>query len=327
MAGLRFRPFSGGTDLKEIVRIENAEAETDRIPERTDADSLAVRFAHPSDHFDPYRDVTIAELDGQPVAVASREWVDTTDGLREYRVDGAVDPAFRRRGIGTAVLAENERQGHMLAPTDGFAGARVFGSWSGDTQPGDAALLTAAGYAPARFFFDMTRPSLEDIPAVPLPGGFELRPITTGLATTVWHAEAEAFQDHWGGFDASEERLTRQLAQPWNDLSLWVVAFDGDEVAAGVLNTIDAAENEAMDLKRGWLGAVFTRRPWRRRGLARALIAESLRRLRQRGMTSATLGVDADNPSGALDLYERLGFEVMYRSTAWRKPFEPERRP
>src|SRR6185503_12542563 len=102
---------------------------------------------------------------------------------------------------------------------------------------------------------------------------------------------------------------------------IWVVAFDGDEVAGGVLNTIDAEQNAALGLQRGWLSSVFTRRAWRRRGLATALIARSLEVLRDRGQTSAALGVDADNPSGALGLYEGLGFEVHARSAAWRKAF------
>jgi len=75
-------------------------------------------------------------------------------------------------------------------------------------------------------------------------------------------------------------------------------------------------------VRRGWLDSVFTRRPWRRRGLANALIARSLVKIRERGMTSAVLGVDADNPTGALGLYERNGFETTYRSTAWRKPID-----
>ena len=72
-------------------------------------------------------------------------------------------------------------------------------------------------------------------------------------------------------------------------------------------------------MRRGWLQSVFTRRPWRRRGLATALIARSLVVLRERGQTSAALGVDADNPSGALGLYEGLGFAVDQRAIALAK--------
>ena len=71
LAGLRFRPYAGEPDLAEILRIENAEAEADALPERNNLDSLAVRYTHPSEHFDPRRDVTIAELDGATVAGAS----------------------------------------------------------------------------------------------------------------------------------------------------------------------------------------------------------------------------------------------------------------
>ncbi|TAJ99010.1 MAG: GNAT family N-acetyltransferase [Chloroflexota bacterium] len=322
--GLRLRPYAGEPDLAEIARIQNLEAEADDIPERTDVESLAAQFRHPGEHFEPIRDVTVAEVGGRPVAVAMREWVDTTDGLREYRVNGAVAPAWRRRGIGSLLLAENERRVRELAAGHVTPNPRAIGSWSGDTQPGNAALLAAAGFQRARWFFEMVRPHLDDLPDAPLPDGLELRPVTADNVRAVWFANVEAFRDHWGGFDPSETHLQRWLDDPSNDLSLWIVAFEGEEVAGGVINAINAAENEALGLHRGWLASVFTRRPWRQRGLARALIVRSLLRLRERGMTTGALGVDADNPSGALGLYERIGFEVVYRSTAWRKPLAPE---
>lgn len=320
---LRLRPYGGEPDLADIVRILNAESVADGISERQTVDGLAAEFSHPSDSFDPVRDVTIAELEGRPVAVARREWVDTTDGQREYRLDGAVDPAWRRRGIGTALLRHNEEQVRELAAAQVTEKPRILGSWSGDSQAGDAALLRAAGFEPARWFFEMLRPTLDDIRAVALPEGLQLRPITRDLAKQVWDADVEAFEDHWGGFDHSDEHLERWLADPSTDLTLWVVAFEGDEIAGGIINMIDAGENEALGIRRGWLGSVFTRRPWRQRGLATALIARSLALLGERGMTSAGLGVGADNANGALGLYERMGFQTDYRSTAWRRPFQP----
>jgi GNAT superfamily N-acetyltransferase len=318
--GLRLRPYAGEPDLVEITRIENAEAEADQMPERVSLEEEAARFGHPNDRFEPVRDVTIAEVDGRAVAVAYRSWVDTTDNLREYRVHGAVEPAWRRRGVGSVLLADNERRMRELAAGQETANPRFLGSWTGDSQPGAAALLAGAGYEPVRWFFDMTRPSLDDVPDVPLPDDLELRPITMANVRAVWQADLEAFRDHWGGFDGSEAMFQRWMASPSTDLSLWVVAFDGDEVAGGIINSINDEENAALGINRGWLASVFTRRPWRRRGVARALIARSLGLLRDRGATSAALGVDADNPSGALGLYEDAGFAVTYRSTAWRKP-------
>lgn len=315
---LRLRPYAGEADLVDIARLENAEAEADGIHRRTSVEEMASNYAHPNASFDPARDVTIAEIDGDVVAAARREVVDTTDGHREYRLDGIVEPAWRRRGIGGMLLRDNIRRARELAAVEHPA-SPILGSWSWDTQRGDIALLEREGFGTARWFFDMVRPNLHDVPAVPLPEGLELRPIDGSLAKPVWDADVEAFADHWGGFDHSQEQLQRWLDNPHTDLSLWVVAFDGDEIAGGVLNSIDEEQNAALGVRRGWLSSVFTRRPWRRRGLASALIARSLDLLRERGQTSAALGVDADNPSGALGLYEGLGFAVDQRSTAWRR--------
>jgi GNAT superfamily N-acetyltransferase len=316
--GLRLRPFAGDADLVEIVRLENAEAAADGLQRRTSVEELGAHFAHPNGSFDPARDVTLAEIDGRVVAAAQREVVDTTDGHREYRLDGIVDPAWRRRGIGRAVLAENERLARELAAIE-RAASPILGSWSWEPQLGDTALLESTGFKPARWFFDMVRPTLDDVPDLPLPDGFEIRPIDTTLARRVWDADIEAFADHWGGFDHSEEHLRRWLDSPTTDLSLWVVAFDGEEVAGGIINSIDEDQNAALGVRRGWLNSVFTRRAWRRRGLASALIARSLAVFREHGQTSAALGVDAANPSGALGLYEGLGFAVDQRAIAWRK--------
>ncbi|MGQ0607082.1 MAG: GNAT family N-acetyltransferase [Chloroflexota bacterium] len=320
--GLLVRPYAGESDLEAMVRVVNAENEADEIAERDTIEGMRAHLGSPSEQFDPARDVGVAELDGRVVAWTSREWVDTREGdLREYRVWCAVDPSHRRRGIGTALLAENERRARALAADQDVHRTTVFGAWAADGRPG-AKLLERRGYSVVRWFFDMVRPTLDDLPDVTLPDGFELRPATPEQYPMIWSANREAFRDHWGGSDESEAAMHRFFDSPHTDASLWVIAWDGDEIAGGVNNSIHPEENDALGIRRGWLDSVFTRRAWRRRGLARALIARSLLVLRDRGMTSAALGVDADNPSGALGLYEEAGFAVDDRFTAWRKPME-----
>ena len=317
---LRLRPYAGEADLHNIVALDNAESEHDRIPSHTSVEEVRARYAHPNQGFDAVRDVTIAELDGKAVGFAERQWVDTTDGLREYRVGGAVHPAWRRRGIGTALHEINVERSRALAATHETSRPGFLGSWTAEFQPGSVALLAGPGFEQVRWFFDMVRPSLDEIPDLPLPDGIEVRPATPDLYRQIWEADVEAFRDHWGGFDDSEESMRRFFERPSTDPTMWVIGWDGDEVAGGVVNGIHPEENEALGVKRAWLHSVFTRRQWRRRGLARALIARSLAVIRERGMTSAVLGVDADNPTGALGLYEGLGFEVDARFSAWRKP-------
>jgi len=319
--GVRLRPYAGPTDDVALTEIMNREYEVDGVPERATVEEVAASNRHRSEMFDAYRDVTMAEVDGRSIAYAERSWVDTSDGeYREYRCDGAVLPEWRRRGIGSALLAENQRRQRELAATHQTARPLILGSWASDRQDANIALLRNSGFEQVRWFFEMIR-SLEDsIPEVPLPEGLDIRPVTMDSIKQIWLADVEAFKDHWGGFDSSDEALQRWIERPSFDPTLWVIAYDGDEVAAGVVNAIHAEENATLGVDRGWLHSVFTRRPWRRRGLARALIARSLVLLKERGLDQGILGVDAANPTGALGLYEGIGFVVAERSTAWRKP-------
>lgn len=87
-----------------------------------------------------------------------------------------------------------------------------------------------------------------------------------------------------------------------------------------MLGFIRPEENTRFNHQRGWTVNIGVRRPWRRRGLASALIAASPRELKARGMSEAALGVDADSLTDALGIYERMRFQVTQRETLRRKP-------
>jgi mycothiol synthase len=321
LAGLTARPYRPG-DADRLAVLLNRGAEADGAPWRASGEEIANWMSRSNEHFDPTRDAIVVEADGAMVAFRDVEWIDTNDGLREYRLGGTVHPDWRRRGIGTWLLRGSEAHARARDAAHPTGAPRFYGTWQPATADGALALMAAEGYEPARWFFDMVRPTLEDIAEPPLPGGLELRQVAAGELRQLWDADVEAFRDHWGGFDGSEERFTEWQHDPKFDPSLFVVAWDGDEIAGGVINEINETENAAFGRRRGWLASVFVRRPWRRRGLARAVVARSLVVLRERGMTSAGLGVDADNPTGALRLYEEAGFKPEFRSTAFRKPVE-----
>lgn len=321
---LVIRPYAGEADIPEMVRVANAELVADGSTGRRTAEQVSVELAHPSDQFDPARDVHLVEVDGTLVAQGRVQWVDTTDGLREFRVHGYVDPAWRRRGIGRALHRANVARVLEIAAGRPTELPQVLGLWTNEQALGAVALAESEGFERARWFFEMERPGIDrDLPEVPpLPDGLEVRPVGRDGAWQLWEADVEAFQDHWGGFDASEASFQRWVESPEWDSELFVIAWDGDEIAGGVLNAVYAAENEALGVRRGWLDSVFTRRRWRKRGVARALIARSLHLLATRGLDAAALGVDADNPLGALGLYESFGFGVVQRGSAWRKALE-----
>jgi ribosomal protein S18 acetylase RimI-like enzyme len=232
----------------------------------------------------------------------------------------AVDPAYRGLGIGRAMLRHHESRLREIAAGHDPKRSKWLATWTPDGAVAGQRLLRAEGYEPARYFFEMTRDLRVEIPEAPLPTGLEIRPVRTEDHRRIYDANVEAFRDHWGAIEKGPEDFARQFEDPDLDTSLWRVAWDGEEVAGVVVNVILDAENEVLGLRRGWLDQVSVRRPWRRRGLARALIASSLAAFRDRRMIQAVLGVDAENPTGALGLYEGMGFVVAKRATAFRKP-------
>jgi mycothiol synthase len=318
--GLRFRRFAGDADYVGMVAANMAARKAAGVEEAVSVEGMANQYAHLTNS-DRDRDLVIVEIGGRIVGYVRVEWLDQTDGGRSYDMICILKPEAHGRGIGRAMLRWAEDRIRSIAADHEF-GPRWFGAESWDADDRGRRLLTSSGYGPVRTFFDMVRPTLDDLPPAELPEGFTVRPIGPADLRAVWEAEGKAFRDHWGGVDESAEALQRFVNEPRLDPSLHVVAFAGEEVAGGVLNVIDDAENALFDRRRGLLDSVFVRRPYRRRGLARALIARSLHLLVERGMTSAWLGVDADNANAALHLYKSCGFVVERSTTAYRKPLD-----
>jgi mycothiol synthase len=320
--GLVFRRLAGPDDYPAIVEVMNAAYRADGVEEVVTIGQLAAEIEHPS-HFDPARDVLVAEVDGRMVAHSRTTWADRADGTWTYDTRGHVAPEYRRRGLGRAILRWNERHHRdEVAPAHGGAGPRFLNSWAREGEAGAHALLRSEGYAPERYFFEMVRPSLDDVPDASFPADLDVRPVRETELRTILAAENEAFRDHWGHREATAQDWDAYLATPETDATLWVVVWDGDEVAGVALNVIWASDNALFGRQRLWIESLSVRRRWRRRGLARALLAASFRLARGRGMTSAGLGVDAANPTGALGLYEQVGFVVEKRSIVYRKPLE-----
>ncbi len=322
--GIVVRPWRDAGDFGPMAEARNAAFLADGLDETTTGAVLGNEIQS-DPRIDPPRDISIVERDGACLGYTVRwRWVEEASGDAILSHRCYLAPSIRRLGVGRSILRANERSlaAEALAPVG--RGTRRFDSWADDGAAGARALLGAEGYGPVRWFFLMLRRGLDEIPDVPLPAGLELRPITDrDVATVVLWADDEAFRDHWGYTPGLLEELQGYLDDPRQDLALWQVAWDGDEVAGSVMPLIDDAENERFGRRRGWIDSVSVRRPWRRRGVARALLVRGLAALRERGLDEAVLGVDADNPQGALGLYESVGFRLHRRSAVYRKAAPP----
>ncbi|MEX0630919.1 MAG: GNAT family N-acetyltransferase [Chloroflexota bacterium] len=321
---VRLRPYAGDSDIPVLTRITNDAEAADQISDRLTVEQMTLEL-RPDEKCDPARDLVVAEVGETTVGFAKVEWIDTNDGLREYRSWGEVDPVWRRRGVGSVLFARAQARIAEVAASHDIDRPRVAGCWAAETDRGAHALYEQNGFQPARWFFHMTRNLADPIAELPLPEGLEVRPVTREDSHRLFLADGEAFLDHWGGVDTSDTAFARWSEESSFDPSLHVVAFDGDEIAGAVINAIYADANRQLGIERGWLDSVFTRRPWRSRGLAHALVARSLTLIRDRGMTEAILGVDAGNETGALGVYTDNGFVVSEKFTAYRRAFEVDR--
>jgi mycothiol synthase len=126
--------------------------------------------------------------------------------------------------------------------------------------------------------------------------------------------------DHWGFVAPTESSYQQFLSFPYNDFSLWKIAWDEEGIAGQVRSYVDTPQNDELGRKRGYTEFISTARRRRRQGIAKALIVESIRELAGRGMTEVALGVHTENPNGAYALYEGLGYEVVTTWTTYRKP-------
>jgi mycothiol synthase len=319
ITGLRFRGLRHPDDYAALTHASNAASAADRVPEHHTAAELANWLEH-DPRLDLDRDVILAEVDGELVAMAVAGWEEDNDGAHDYSTWGMVLPAWRRRGLGTSLLGWVEARQRQVAAGHPAEVAKRLESWCYVQETGRSALLERHGYVAVRYAFEMARPDLEAIPDAPLPEGFRFVPGPEADGREVWNVVVAAFKDHFGAMDDSEESYQSHLGDPNRDPSLWALVEHDGRIVGTALNRINRAQNEALGVKRGRVNAVAVLREFRRRGLGRSITAESLRLLRAAGMQGATLGVDAENPHGALGIYEKLGFAVTDRARIYRKP-------
>ena len=227
------------------------------------------------------------------------------------RVEGYVDPGAFGRGIGTLIAETLEREAAA-------GGARRVQNAVLEPDAAAHALLESLGYAAVRVFREM-RIELDAPPPAPeWPDGLRVVPFDPERDARDFHAaQQEAFADHWEftprGFESwSNAHLVGERFDP----ALWGVVRAGDEIAAGTIST-------GATYGGGFVHAVFTRRPWRRRGVGAALLADAFGRLWEAGERSIGLGVDAASDTGAFRLYERAGMTPALGWVAYEKVLAP----
>ncbi len=319
---LAFRPFGGEADYAAMAAIAAASCAADGLDYVETADDLRNRYTNLV-NCDPLRDTLFAEIEGQLIAFGRTSFANQDDGVRRYMIVTDVHPAWRRKGIGRAMLRWFEARVRQIEAAQPAAAPKesIFFTFCDERQAGKQVLLRADGYAPMRYAFEMTRKLDEPIPDTQLPPGFEFRQARTEDHRAIWEADGEAFRDHWGYSPPTEEWYRFWLNNRRFQPDLWKIVWNiaDNRIAAQVQNYIDPEENAKLGRLRGYTEDISTQREYRRMGLARAAICESLRMFRGMGFQETALGVDAENLTGALRVYESCGYRVTHTETLYRK--------
>jgi mycothiol synthase len=229
-----------------------------------------------------------------------------------FRVDvpGGVHPDWLGRGIGRDLLAWQVRRAEEIHRRREPGRPWEIHFWTMAANKAAVGLFERTGLRAERYWFEMVAPTTP--PPVPVPDGLRVAGYDPTHRERVHEAHMEAFADHWG--------YQRRSLEEWAPLTIDAtaflpeysrLAFDGHDLAGYVLCYRTGNADQLL------VGHVGTRRPWRGRGLAAALLADVLGAAGAAGIPTAVLGVDAASPTGAVGVYERIGFEVESRGTTY----------
>ena len=308
------------SDAAAYAALTNAVADAGGSEYRADEAGFRFYLHHPlnSPEFEDFQGVFDAD---RLVAMA---WVvrrDEADPVHWMHSDASVHPDYLDRGIGTRLVrwqvdCARRIHEHYFPGRPLELEARV-----AEGNKAAHELLANEGYSPERWFFRMRRPADVPLPDAEPPTGLVLETYTPEVAVELLRAHNEAFGDHWRFVPHSLEDWTSWLAGfgICADLSFLLRDPADGQIAGYLISSFKEAEFKASGVRDLHLSIIGTRAAHRGRGIASGLIGHAVRESRKQGYQGATLTVDAENPTGALGVYERSGFACVHRNAQYSR--------
>lgn len=309
-------------DLPSLVTLINEADAHDKLERATTLQEMEHEMGFPT--LNPETDCFLAWAGERLVGYADM-YVQRGDPKMDKEISiycwGLVHPQWRRRGLGRRLLESAYRRAEEYLAEIEVATVN-FHSNTRDVEEDRKALYEGFGMKPVRYSVDLARPVNGNLPPVAVPEGYRLRTFDPERdAETAWRVDNTAFRDHWGHAENKFEEFLHWIKMPHMRPELWFLAEEeatGEVVGLG-LNVIDPDWIAQTGRQEGYLESLAVLREHRKRGLGTALISKSLHALRDAGMESAHLHADSENLSGAMRLYEDVGFRVRKTYVAYRK--------
>ena len=310
------RPYLS-PDTEAVVDVINASSM--HVPgfPRAVVDAVGALWFH---RFVPFTSEKIVAVNGRN-EVVGYAYFTSSDNNIVAETGGAVHPDHWKRGVGTALLAWAEERGAATSQSAPPDIKTVLQTSLYESEADAITLFKDHGYAPVREWMHLVINLIEQ-PRIPaLSSNLFVREMDLAHDWDIVDpAMEEAFADHWGETEETPEEFRHWLIDtPRFDRELSLLARDGPVVAGYLFAWLDAEE----DPSRGYVAALGTRRLYRGRGIAEALLRQVFRTLLDRGKRGCDLHVDSDSLTGATRLYERVGMTAHPRFATWEKELRP----
>lgn len=310
-------------DVEPALELFNAFSQS-VVHEDEITDAQAIRKEWISPGFDPAEDIRLVFApDGQMVGYIET-WTTVKPPVHPW-LWARVHPEYEDLSIGAWLLQWGEER--VLRALSEIPEHLRFAPRIGTFRQAEKSkrLYEEMGYSYIRSSYHMRIELDAPVPEPFWPEGITLRTFHPETdAEAVYRADTEAFRDHFGFVEQPfEQGFTRfkhfLIGDEDFDPTLWFLAMDGEEIAGFNL----CRDHSYDDPDLGWVGSLGVRRPWRKRGIGLALLRHSFNEFYRRGKRKVGLGVDAQNLTGALRLYENAGMHVHQAFDLYEKELRP----
>jgi len=309
---LKIRKFVKGKDEEIWIRIWNEAFKEFEDERAMTMEDMTLRENDPRFSAEG---MFIAEWKGEPVGLVNAYVDKNREEKKGFIRDLGVIPNFRRRGIGrklveTAIESLKER------------GMEKVEVWATEEMKNSKKLYESMGFKSVRIFSEM-KIGLDTIPSnIGENKEVTIKSMNKGMEDIKllnWLSN-ETFKEHYNFRPHTIEETQYMIENsPEIDINGWFFTYLNEKPVGYVGTGIDKKFNEEKRMKRGWVWVIGVLKQERLKGVGTRLILRAMDFLKAKEMSEAILGVDDTNPTKAIELYKKVGFQIAKKESTYLK--------
>jgi ribosomal protein S18 acetylase RimI-like enzyme len=317
LSKITFRNFQGEADLPLLIRVRESCVEEDQIDISSTLESIPtineLKESFLKDNCDPYKDVLVIVHEEKVIGYARVCWWIENDGTAVFLHVEYLVPKFRSNDLWQSILNWVEQRIKIIANELG-AEKKVYGANASTTEGDKTKILIDNNYLKVFSLVEMSLDTSDLVTeSISIPRGFILKEVKQNDLRLIWEANNLVYQHRDFISRPTEDYFQYFVNNPNNDFSLWKVAYQEEGIAGFAIGSIKNQNGEIDE------ASVLPE--YRRKSLAHYLLVQVLQELEKKGINQVYLHTNGENVSGALSLYEKVGFKYKKNFVKYRKTF------